>query len=116
MNAATPQPETMLERPQEVDDVLLILAGQPMKALDHPVGFASGALMVLDSLHQIAGAAVVKKEDPLSDTPERGGSELVGSCATLCNSVRETSSHVMDEEVGPEVGRLVGEGCARDFR
>ena len=104
------------ERPQEVDDVLLVWSGQPPEARDDPIGLAPGALVVLDSLYQIACASVVEEEDALPDAPKRGGSELIGACATLRDAVRQTPAHAVDEEVGPSstsgmqqvVGRIPG--------
>jgi hypothetical protein len=38
----------------------------------------------------------MKEKDALPNTPERGGSELVGTGATLRDAVRKTSTHVVD--------------------
>ena len=78
-----------------------------MEALDYSIGLAPGTLVVFDSLHQIGRASVVEEEDALPDTPERGASELIGACATLRDAVGKTFSHVVNEEVGKEVRRLV---------
>ena len=105
-----------LERPQEVDEVLLILSAQVIETVDDLVRLAARAFMELDSLHQVARASVVEEKDALPNTPERSSSELIGACATLGDAVRETTAHVVDEDVGVEVHRLVGERRARDRR
>ena len=72
-------------------------------------GLATGALVVLDSFHQVGGASVVEEEDALPNTPERSGSELIGAGATLRDAVRKTFPHVVDEKVGEEIHRLIGQ-------
>jgi len=58
----------------------------------------------------------VKEEDPLSNAPERGCPELVRAGGALRNAVGETFAHVVDEQVGQELRRLVREGSVRDRR
>ena len=101
------------ERTQEVEDVLLVLGGQLAKVLDHSIGLASRAVVLFDSLHQIGRASIVEEEDALPDTPERGSSKLIRARATLRDAIGKTFSHVVNEEVGPEVRGLVGQGSAR---
>ena len=81
-------PNGLSERPQEVDDVLLVLGGQHTEALDNSIGLAPGAPVVFDSLHQIGRAPVplFKHSQPWSEDelkrlrlPEarrRGGQKL----------------------------------------
>ena len=89
-----------LERSQEVDDILLLLGGQPIKALNDSIGLATGTQVLFDGLHQAACPSVMKEKDALPNAPERGSSELVGAGATLRDAVRKTSTHVVDEEIG----------------
>jgi hypothetical protein len=42
----------------------------------------------------------MQEKDALPGTPERSCSELIGACATLRDTVRKTSAHVVYEEVG----------------
>src|SRR4029077_7830531 len=93
--------------------ILLLQGGQPTEALDDSIGLAARTLVVFDSLDQVACPSVMKERDTLPNTPERGGSELVGAGATLRDAVRKTSTHVVDEEIGEEIHRLVGEGRPR---
>ena len=95
---------TSLQRPQEVDDVLPLLRLQPVEPLDDPICLARLASVCLDSLDQVGRSPVVKQEDALPDTPERGGSELIGPSAALRDPVCQTRAHVMNEEVGEDVG------------
>src|ERR1700676_1023483 len=73
-------------------------------------------LVGLDSLDQVARSSIMEEEDALPDTPQRSCSELIGACATLRDAVRETVAHVVDEKIGEEVHRLVGERSARARR
>jgi len=84
-----------------------------MEVLNDSIGLATLTLVFFDSLHQAACPSVMKEKDPLPDTPERGGSELVGAGATLRDAVRKTSTHVVDEEIGEEIHSLVGERGTR---
>jgi hypothetical protein len=87
-----------------------------MEALNDSIGFATWTLVLFDSLHQAACPSVMKEKDALPDTPERGGSELVGTGATLRDAVRKTSTHVVDEEIGEEIHSLIGERGTRTRR
>lgn len=97
-----------LERPQEVDDVLLLLSVQLIEAFDNLIRLALAAPVSFDCLQKIACPPIMKEENPLPDTPERGRSELIRTRGTLRDTVREVSTHVMEEKVGPEIYRLVG--------
>src|SRR5580693_10744935 len=55
----------------------------------------------------------MEEKDALPNTPERSCSELIGTCATLRDAVRKTLTHVVDEEVGEEIHRLVGKRGTR---
>ena len=64
--------------------------------------------MGLDGLQQIACPSVVKEKDSLSHTPERSGSELVGTGTSLRDAIRKPLAHVVYEKIGKEVRLLVG--------
>jgi hypothetical protein len=105
-----------LERTQEVEDVLPLPSLQSVEIVDDFKCLAAGALVGFDSLHQISCSSVMEEKDALSDTPERRRSELIGACASLRDAVRETFTHVVDENVGEEIHGLVREGDARTSR
>ena len=86
-----------LERPQEIDEFLLLLSSQLIEMFDDLVCFAAVALVISDGLHQIGCPSVMEKEDALSDAPERSGAELVGAGATLRDAVGESCAHVVDD-------------------
>lgn len=109
----TRHPYGPLERSQEVDDVLLLLSPQPVEAPDDSVGFAARASVRSDGLYKVGRASVMEEEDALPDTPEWSCSEFIGAGATLCDAVRESSAHVMNEEVGEEVYLLVRKRSTR---
>ena len=102
-----------LQRPQEVDNVLLLSNVQLFETVDDLICLALAALVSLDSLHQIACPPVMEKKNALPDAPERSCSELIGACGTLRDAVRKFSTHVVDEEVGEEILSLVGKRGTR---
>ena len=97
-----------LERPKEVDDVLSLLSFQPVEMFDYSGCLAAWTSVGLDSLHQIACPPVMEEEHALPNTPQRSCSELIGARTTLRDAVRKTSTHVVDEEVGEQIHRLIG--------
>ena len=112
-----------LERPQEINDFLLLLSSQPNETFDDLICLAAIALVISDGFYQLGRPSIMEEEDALSDAPERSGSELVGAGATLRDSVGETFAHAMDEKVRVKIHRLIGKrsaragrGAARDLR
>ena len=103
-----------LKPPQEIEDVLLVLVLEMIVVLDDFVRLAARALVVLDGFHQIGGASVMEKEDALPKPPERSGSKLIRAGAPLGDAVGQAFPHVVDEQVGPEIHLLIGEGLAGD--
>ena len=94
----------------------MFVSAQLIETIDDLICLTTAAPMELDSLYQVARPSVVEEEDSLPNTPERSRSELIGACATLGDAVREADAHVVHENVGEEVHRLVGERSARDGR
>src|SRR5258708_30520795 len=70
---------SLLERAQEVDDVLLLLSGELIETLHDFICLAIAAPVGLDSLHQIASPSVVEEKDALPDTPSRAGRKPTGA-------------------------------------
>ena len=105
-----------LERPQEIDDLLLLLSAQLVEAFDDLIRLAATAPVISDGVNEVGGSSVMEEEDTLPDAPEGSCPELVGSGAALRNAVSEAFAHVVDEKVGVEVHRLVGQRCARVCR
>ena len=87
--------------------MLLLLSFQLIESVDDRIGFAAAAFVSPDGFNQVRCASIVKEVDPLPDAPKRSRSELVWAGAALCNAIGETLTHVVDQEVGPEVYRLV---------
>jgi len=105
-----------LERPQEVDDVLLLPSVQLIETVDDLTCLAIAALVSFDSLHQIACPPVMKEKYSLPNAPERSCSELIRARGTLRDAVRKISTHVVDKEVGEEIRSLVRKRGTRDCR
>src|SRR5579863_4259371 len=90
---AVPSPSLdELERPQEIDDVLLLLSVQPVEMFDDLICLALAAPVIFDGLYQIVRPPVMR------------------------DAVGKISSHVMDEQIGPEMRRLIGKRRARGRR
>jgi len=62
---------------------------------------------------EIAGTPVVHEEQPLSEPPERRGSELVRLRGPLVGAVGQRRTHVVDREVREWVVGDAGEGGDR---
>ena len=105
-----------LERPQEINDFLLLLSSQTNEKLDDLICLAAIALVISDSFHQAGRPSIMEEEDALSAAPEGSGSELVGAGATLRDSVGETVAHVVDEKVRVKIHCLIGKRSARAGR
>ena len=97
-----------LQRAQEVQNVLLLLYFQLVELFDHPDCLAAGAAMVADRFKQIAGPSIMEKENPLPHAPERSRSKLIWPRSTLRDAVRQSPTHVVDQEIGKEIHRLIG--------
>ena len=102
-----------LERPQEIDDLLLLLSAQLVEAFDDPIRLAATAPVISDGVYQVGGSSVMEEEDTLSNAPEGSCPELVGSGAALRDAVGKAFTHVVDEKVREETCRLIGECSTR---
>lgn len=72
--------------------------------------------MRLDGRKQIAGAPVVQEEYTLAKAPQWRRAEFIPAGITLRDSVRQRTSHVMNQQVGEHVHRLLGQsGDAREI-
>src|SRR5262245_17949122 len=108
--------DSSLERPQEINDVLLLLSSQPNETFDDLICLAAIDLVISNGFHQVSRPSIMEEEDALSDAPERSGSELVGAGTTLRDSVGEAFAHVVDEKVRVKIRRLIGKRSARAGR
>jgi len=48
-----------LERAQKIDDVLLLLSGQPIEMFDDLICLAAKALVISDSFHQVGRPSIM---------------------------------------------------------
>jgi len=92
-----------LQRPQKVQQILLLLLGQMVVVVDHAIGFRAGAGVLRDGLYQVLRAAVVQEEDALAQSPQWCGAEFIRSGAPLNDVVRQSRTHVMYGEIGEEI-------------
>ena len=56
-------------------------ACQLVEMLNNLICFTATALVISNGVYQVGGPSVMEEEDALSDTPEGGGSEFVGTRA-----------------------------------
>src|SRR6267378_4132318 len=96
-----------LQRPQEVQDVLLAAFAQVVEVRDYAIRFGTVARMFANGALQVRSPSVVQKEHPLPEAPQWGGAELPRTRLALADSVRQPVTHVVDQQVGEEIHRLV---------
>ena len=105
-----------LERPQEINKLLLLLSVQLIKMFDDLIGLAALASVIPDSFYQVGRPPVMEEEDTLSDAPEGSGSEFIRAGAALRDAIGEALAHVVDDKVREEIRRLIGECGTRISR
>jgi len=69
--------------------------------------------MRLNCRQEVVCAAIVQEEDSLADAPEGRTAKFLRACPALGNAIREACSHVMDQQVGEEIHRLIAQGGDR---
>ena len=62
-----------------------------------------------DRLAQVRGAPVVQEEQPLSQSPQGSGAKLPPARLSLGDPVGQPRAHVVDQEVGEEIHRLIAQ-------
>jgi len=97
-------PFFFLEGAEEIQQVLLLLGVEVLEVVDYGVGFGALAGVLVNGVDEIGGAAIVEEEDALAESPEGRGAEFVGCGGALGDAVGEIRAHVMDEQIGEEVG------------
>ena len=100
--------EYLSKRPQEQDQVLLILSRQLFVVFDDSVSLASLTCVRLDGLQQTRCATIVQEEHSLADSPQGGRTELVRAGISLRDAVREARTHVMQAQIGEKIGCHLG--------
>jgi len=125
----------LLERTQEIQDVLFLCSSERVEVCNYRVGFRvaslslfqrlkglavdyelvkvlvgeaihAGAGMLRDGLKQVSRAAIMHEEQPLSQAPQRGGTELVWFGVSLVDPVVQSVTHFVDGKVGK---RMIGD-------
>ena len=76
------------------------MRSQLFEIADDGVGLGAGTGVFLNGIDEIGGTTIVEEENPLTESPERRGAELVGSGAALRNAVGEICAHVVNKQVG----------------
>jgi hypothetical protein len=61
----------------------------------------------INSLKQVARAAVMQEKQALPDAPQRDGSELVRPGGALDDVVGEPGTHMVHQQVGEQVRRAI---------
>src|SRR5581483_505772 len=65
-----------------------------------------------DGSQQITGPTVVQEEDPLTQSPQRRGAELIAAGIALRDVVSQTCTHVVNLEVGKRTHRRSAQGAS----
>jgi hypothetical protein len=60
--------------------------------------------MLTDRFEQICGPPIVQEENALAEAPQRRTPELIDTRVPLRDAIRQPPAHVMDEQIGEEVG------------
>src|ERR1035437_10196769 len=72
--------------------------------------------MRLDRRHEITRSAVMEKGRALTQSPQRRRAKLIGPRSTLGETIGKAHAHMMDQQVGEHINRLIREGWARTAR
>jgi hypothetical protein len=67
----------LLERPQEIDDFLLLLSAQLIETFNDLICLTAMAPVIPDGLHEVDRPSIMQEKDTLADAPEGSCSELV---------------------------------------
>src|SRR5664279_1113715 len=101
-----------LQRPQKVQNILLLIFGEMVEASHDAVSFGARAGVLCNRFHQVLGPSIVQKENSLTYSPKRGCSKFVGPGAALDNIVRQLGTHMVHQEVRIQVRVLVAQGVS----
>ena len=85
--------------------ILLLGCREVLEVIHHFSGLGARAGMVRDRRQQVARAAVVEEEYPLSQAPQGRGTELIAPGGPLRYVVGESGAHVVNLQVGEGVDR-----------
>jgi hypothetical protein len=108
-----------LQGTQKVKNVLLLIVPERIEVPDDCVRFRgiagkeTPALVRANRLPQIRGSSVMQEEKPMSQSPQRGGAKFPGARLSLRDSIGQPWAHVMDQQVGEEIHRLVAQRSDR---
>src|SRR2546429_4442976 len=103
----SPQPNgsaVVLQRTQEIQDVLFLGLWQGIEHLDDRVCFGgvtiggATALMRLNRLEQVRCAAVMEKKNPLAHPPQWSGAKLSRARLPLRDPIGQACTHDMEQE------------------
>src|SRR5215470_11406892 len=61
--AALMRSDSSLKRPQEINDVLLLLSSQPIETFDDLICLAAIALVISNDFHQVGRPSIMEEED-----------------------------------------------------
>jgi hypothetical protein len=108
-----------LQGTQKVENVLLLIVAERIEISDDYVRFRcvkgkeTPAAMRLDRFAQVRGSPVMQEEQPLSQSPQRGSAKFPGARLSLRDSIGQPWAHIMDQQVGEEIHRLVAQRSDR---
>src|SRR6185503_2015903 len=94
---------SLLQRAQEVEQVLLRALAQVVEPANDAVRLRALAHVLADRHPQVRRAPVVQEEDALPEDPQRRAAELARPRLALAYAVGETLAHVVHQQVGEQV-------------
>src|SRR5579859_1409617 len=98
-----------LQRTQEIQNILLLAGAQVVEVVFYSGSFATAAVVGVNRAQQVAAAAIVQEEHPLSQSPQRRRPELVSARTALRDVIGQHSAHVVELQIGKRVHRSVGQ-------
>ena len=101
--------EAVLQRAQEVQEVLLLAGTKVVKVLLDLVGFAAIGFMGGNGRTQVCGTAIVQQENSLPEAPQGSRAELVSASRTLTNVIRQARTHMVELDIGKRRDGLVAQ-------
>ena len=103
----SPTPTPGLQRPQEVQEMLLVGGRQRLEEADYRVRLRALALVRENRGIEVSRTAIVKEEQSLAEAPERCRAEFVPRGQSLRDAIGEPAPHVVKKQIGKQIHRLL---------
>lgn len=92
-----------LQRPQIIQQILLVLIRQLVEETDYLIGLGAMASVVFNRSQEPAirrrSATIVQEEDSLPYSPQGSGTKLITRGGTLRNIISQARPHMMEQQI-----------------